>query len=114
MSDSPLVLPSPDDPDFLVAIAGLYKASRMLFTSHSVGLFAALAKGPLTVEELAAAIQIPERSVHVLAHAMLALSVLEKKDGKFSNGRAAQAQLTGSGPEDLRAGIRLYEAVNYP
>jgi len=114
MSDSPPVLPSPDDPDFLVAVCGLYKASRMLFTSISVGLFTALAKGPLTMEELAAAIQIPLRSVHVLAHAMLALRVLEKKDGKLSNGPVAQAQLTGSGPEDMRAGVRLYEMVNYP
>jgi len=51
--------------------------------------------------------------VHVLLHGLASFGVLEAKGGKFANGRAAQEQLTGRGPDDVRAGLRLYDQITW-
>src|SRR5689334_12889470 len=114
MSPPSIAFPQPDDPDFLAELGGLFIGCKMLFTASSVGLFEKLKDGPLTVDELAEATKLPRRSVHVLAHGMVALGVLEQRDGKYANGKAAQQKLTARGPDDLRPGLRLYDQIDLP
>lgn len=109
-----IAYPRPDEPDFLTEIGGLFMASKMLYTACSVGLFEKLADGPLTEEQLAEATQLPRRSIHVLTRALLALGVLELRGDRVCNGSSAQARLTGRGPDDIRAGMRLYDQVTLP
>jgi hypothetical protein len=110
-----IAFPHPDDPDFLTELGGIYMASKMLFTATSVGLFEKLADGPLTEDQLAEAMHLPQRSVHVMTRALLALGVLELQGGRVANSRTAQNRLTGRNPaEDVRAGLRLYEQINLP
>ncbi len=111
---SPIAFPHPDDPDFLSEVGGLFMGCQMLFTSASVGLFEKLKDGPLTVDELADAAKLPRRSVSVLTSAMVAWGLMELKDGKLSNGKAAQRRLTTAGPDDIRPGYRLYEQLDLP
>src|SRR3954469_176084 len=111
MPSPAIAFPHPDDPDFLAELGGLFMGCKMLFAGAQVGLFEKLKDGPLTSDELAKATGLPQRSVHVLVSGLVAMGVLELKDGKLSNGKAAQKRLTSRGSDDIRPGFRLYDLV---
>ncbi|HYV45609.1 MAG TPA: methyltransferase [Myxococcaceae bacterium] len=114
MPSPAIAFPHPDDPDFLAELGGLFMGCKMLFAGAEIGLFEKLKDGPLTVEELSRGTGLPQRSVHVLVSGLVAMGVLELKDGKLSNGKAAQKKLTTRGPDDIRPGFRLYDLVDIP
>jgi SAM-dependent methyltransferase len=50
----------------------------------------------------------------VLANGLVALHLLELRDGRYANGALAQAFLAGRTSVDLRAGLRLESRIIYP
>src|SRR5438132_8303839 len=100
------------DPTPIVRVATGFMAAKQLFAASECGLFAALADGPLALDELAARTGLPERSARILADAMVGLGLLGF-DGRYQNGPAAQEYLTGAGL-DLRAFLRFWDTLSYP
>jgi hypothetical protein len=100
------------DPTPIVTVATGFMAAKQLFAASECGLFAALADGPLPAPALAERTGLPERSVHILADAMVGLGLLTF-DGRYRNGPAAQEYLSASGL-DLRAFLKFWDTLSYP
>ena len=68
-------------------------AAKHLFTASSVGLFAELSAGPLTLDRLAERCGIPSRSARILADAMVALGFLDMTEVGYANRSVAKLSL---------------------
>ncbi|HEX8242191.1 MAG TPA: methyltransferase dimerization domain-containing protein, partial [Longimicrobium sp.] len=102
-------------PDAIFQVAHGFMASKHLFTASELGVFAALAEGPLALDQLAARTGVPARSLRVVADAVAALGFVEKEeDGRYRNAAVAQAFLAGRGAMDLRPFLRFWNRVSYP
>ena len=101
-------------PDLLFQIASGFMAAKHLFVANEVGLFAHLADGPATLDELARRTGIAGRRLRILADAMVVLGVLERTDGQYRNGPVAATFLSGTGPADLRPFLRFWDRLSYP
>jgi SAM-dependent methyltransferase len=55
----------------------------------------------------------PER-LRILADAMCALRLVERRGDRYQNGPVAAAYLTGAGPVDLRPFLRFWNHLSYP
>lgn len=86
------------DPMAVMRIASAYWNSSVLHVAHSLDIFTALAAGPATVSELAKQCGADERGLELILIACVGLDLLEKRDGKFSNGPVAQTFLVKGGP----------------
>ena len=113
MSPTPVAPPSVT-PDAIFQIATGYMASKMLFTAGDFDLFAHLADGPLSGESLAAGLRLPQRSVQIVADAMVALGLLRLDAGRYRNSEVAQTFLAGRTPADMRPLLRFWDRLSYP
>ena len=100
-------------PDAIFQLAQGFMASKLLFTAGEIDLFAQLADGPKSQADLAAGLELPVRSVGVVANAMVALGLLTFENGRYGNTEVAQVFLTGRGP-DLRPLVRFWNRLSYP
>ena len=101
-------------PEPLMRAAGAYMVSSFLFTANEIGLFAALGDGPLGVDELAARVQCPARTVRIVANALVASGLLAKEGERFRNTPETQTFLAGKTPADLRAFLRFWNRLSMP
>jgi ubiquinone/menaquinone biosynthesis C-methylase UbiE len=114
-----MVSPLPDppehlDPDHFGFVGAQFMAARLLSVAVELGVFEALADGPLTLDELGAKIEIGRRAARVVASGLASLGHLTLAEGRFANGEHAQAFLAGRTSVDLRPGLRLYHHIVYP
>jgi len=87
-------------PDPIMRIAMGFMAAKHLFVASEIGLFASLAQGPATLDELAAACGIPRRTAGISADAMVSLGLLERDGERYRNSDTAAAFLAGQpGPD---------------
>jgi len=86
--------------DLMDIVAG-YWASRTVLTGHELGVFTALRGDALTAAELARSIDCPERGTELLANALVALGLLQKKGARFWNGAFAAKHLVRGRGDDL-------------
>ncbi|MBV8943686.1 MAG: methyltransferase domain-containing protein [Solirubrobacterales bacterium] len=101
-------------PDAIFQVVMGFMASKHLFVANEVGVFTALADGSATLEQLAERIGVPERTLRIIADAMVALGFIERDDGVYRNGAAADAFLSGRGPMNLSPALRFMNAIAYP
>ena len=103
------------DPEPIMRVATGFMAAKHLFVASDIGVFEALADGPLSLDDLAAALSIPRRTVRISADAMAALGLVERDDeGRYLNSRVAQQFLAGRAPTDLRPFLRFWDRLSYP
>jgi hypothetical protein len=102
------------DPARLVELGASFMAARMLGSGVELGIFECLADGPLSLDTLATATGLFPQALSVLVSGLVALNVLELRDGLYSNGAHAQAFLTGRTSVDVRPGLRLFNRIVYP
>src|SRR5437763_711828 len=114
MHPLPPVAPDPNDPDFFAYLGATFMSARVLFVASELNVFAQLADGPRTLEQLVEAIKVPRRSLRVVLDGLAAMGVLELSGDRYSNGPPAQKLLTGRDAADVRAGLRLYGKLMYP
>ncbi|MFH1277787.1 MAG: methyltransferase [Candidatus Eisenbacteria bacterium] len=99
-----------------------YQAACVVLAAAELDLFTALAKGPLRPDRLADAIGGDPRATEILADALVALGLTEKKDGAYALSDEAGAALTEGDPGSvlpmlrhqancLRSWARLAEVV---
>lgn len=92
------------DPMAVMRIASAYWNSSVLHVAHSLDVFTALAAGPATAVDVAKKCSADERGMELILIACVGLGLLEKHDGKFSNGQVAQTFLV-KGAQRYQGGI---------
>jgi hypothetical protein len=96
------------DPGPIIRLLGWAQASATLVAALELRLFDHLAAGPAGAAELAERARISERGAQALLDAMVALDVVELRDGRYRNGPAADAYLVPGRPGyvgDEEAGV---------
>lgn len=101
-------------PDGIWQLAAGFMAAKHLFVANEIGLFAHLAAGPATLDELAQRADIPARTARIAVDAMVALGLVERNGEQYRNTPAAAAFLSGQGPADLRPILRFWNRISYP
>lgn len=101
-------------PDRFLEVATGFMAAKVLFVGSEVGLFEALADGPLGLADLAARLGLPKRTTRILADALVAVELLELRDGGCANTPESAAYLTGRADIDLRPMLRHQNNGIYP
>ncbi len=101
-------------PDSIFQVATGFMASKHLFVANELGLFAQLAEGPATLDELAHRTGIPRRTIRIVADAMVALGFLDRQADRYQNGPVAATFLSGQTPADLRPFLRFWNYISYP
>lgn len=101
-------------PEPILAAATGFMAAKQLFAANEIGLFPALADGPLAADDIARRLDVPARSVRIVADAMVALGLLDHADGAYANAPAAAAYLAGADGLDLREFLSFWNALSYP
>lgn len=86
--------PAPDD---LFDLGLGFLGSKAVTSAVQLGVFAALADGPLDGERLAERTGVDERGAADFFDALVALDVLEREDGVYRNGSAAGRYLDPDG-----------------
>lgn len=100
-------------PERIVDIAIGFMGAKQLDAASRIGIFKALADGPRSVSELAAATGHSERQVRTLADAMNALGLLDRADGSYSLQPDAEKYLSGAGEIDLTPFIAFLGDISY-
>lgn len=89
-------------PDHILQIGMGFWASKTLLSAVELGLFSALADGPLTGAELERALEIHPRATYDFLDALVALGLLERSgngaDGRYANTAATAAFLDRASP----------------
>jgi ubiquinone/menaquinone biosynthesis C-methylase UbiE len=101
-------------PDPIFQIASGFMAAKHLFVANEVGVFAGLAKGPLGLDELAKHTDVAQHRLRILADAMVALGLLQRRGEQYQNGPVAAAFLAGDTAVDLRPFLRFWDRLSYP
>src|SRR3569832_665623 len=86
------------DPMAVMRIASAYWNSSVLHVAQSLDVFTALAGGPAAAAEVAKKCGADERGMELILIASVGLGLLEKREGKFSNGTVAQTFLVKGAP----------------
>jgi SAM-dependent methyltransferase len=102
------------DPAAIMRLASGFMAAKHLFAANELGLFEALADAPANLDALAARTGLTRRAARISADAMVALGLLEVRDGTYRNGEAAARFPSGPGPADLRPFLRFWDKISYP
>jgi SAM-dependent methyltransferase len=101
-------------PESILQIASGFMAAKHLFVANEIGLFDRLAHGPATLDTLAELTGIDRARVRILADALVALGLIERRGDRYRNGPAAATFLGGGGPTDLRPLLRFWNHIAYP
>jgi SAM-dependent methyltransferase len=75
-----------------------YKTTAMVGSGIELGLFDALAAGPLDADTLAQRLGVPERGARLLANALAAIGLLDGTDGRYRLGPQSAAYLVRDRP----------------
>ncbi|HWG98784.1 MAG TPA: methyltransferase dimerization domain-containing protein [Pilimelia sp.] len=100
-------------PDRIVDIAIGFMGAKQLFAAARVGLFRALADGERGVAEIAQGTGLSEKMARILADAMNALGLLERRDGRYRLAPDAAEYLTGAGALDLAPYLTFLNEISY-
>lgn len=104
---------TPITPESIMRIGTGFMATKHMFVACELGLFAALAEGPRSLDEIADALGIPRRTARISADACVSLGLVRREGDRYVNAPDAQAFLTGRGPMDLRPWARFWNRISY-
>jgi (2Fe-2S) ferredoxin/SAM-dependent methyltransferase len=95
-------------PDELMEPIRGFQASRILLTGVELDVFTAVARqpAPATADALARALKTDARATAALLDALVALGLLSKEDGAYTNAPAANRYLVAGARDDARAALR--------
>jgi hypothetical protein len=107
------VTTTPATPERIVDVAVGYMAAQQLFAANRIGLFRALAAGPLSAAELAERTSRPETITRILGDALASLDLLSRVDGRYALTPDTAAYLGDPGL-DLAPFLTFLETISYP
>ena len=86
------------DPSAIIRLSTAYWDSQTLLTANRIRLFDALADGPRSPAEVAAALQLDARATALLLRACAGLGLLLEEGGRFANTPTAATFLVSRSP----------------
>ena len=84
--------------DHILEVGLGFAASKTLLSAVELGVFSELAQGAMTAEALAASLKLHPRSARDFFDALVALKLLDRHDGTYSNSAAAHYYLDRNKP----------------
>jgi hypothetical protein len=97
-------------PDAIMQLGLGFWGSKALLSAVELGLFTELAGGPLDGEELRGRLGLHERSAQDFFDALVALGMLERQDGRYSNTPATDLFLDRAKPTYLGGLLEMANA----
>lgn len=113
MAQTKVALEPQVTPEPIIRTMSGIMAAQYLMVANEVGLFEALGDETLALDELTRRTGLPNRSVRVVADALVACGLLEKGEGAYRNTPETFTFLSGSTPADLRPYLRMGHKVEY-
>jgi (2Fe-2S) ferredoxin/2-polyprenyl-3-methyl-5-hydroxy-6-metoxy-1,4-benzoquinol methylase len=89
--------------EFQQAVRG-FQPSRVLLTAIELDVFSAIGDGG-KCDEVASKLKTDRRATEMLLDALVALNVLRKRDGTYSNTPMSERYLVAGAPDDARAAL---------
>lgn len=87
----------PDFMDLMVYASG-YQVSKIFLLANELKFFTHLAAGPLSAAQVARKAKCDKRATEILLDALVALGLLKKRAGRYSNGPHAKRYLVEGAP----------------
>ena len=101
-------------PDAILQLGLSFWASKTLLSAVELGLFSELAAGPLDAEALAQRLVLHRRSTREFFDALVALGMLERQDGRYTNTAATDLFLDRAKPSYVGGMLEMANARLYP
>ena len=98
---------------YLLEIATGHYRSKVLFVASNLKIFTILSNQAKTLEEIRKELNIEARPASMLLNACVALNLLEKKDGLYSNSRTADMYLVAGKPQYLEPAFFKFDEHSY-
>lgn len=99
--------------DHVLATAMAFQSAKLVLTAVEIGLFDALAAGPLSEAELRARLGLHPRGAADFLHALAALGIVRRTGDDYAVSLGAESLLPGS-PTPLTGFLRMADRVMYP
>lgn len=104
----------PPKPDHIMEVGFGFFGSKALLSAVKLGVFDALADGAATEEELRKELGLHARSAADFFDALVALGVLEREDGRYSNTPDTEAFLVSGKPSYIGGMLEMANDRLYP
>ena len=101
-------------PDAIMQLGLGFWGSKTLLSAVELGLFTELADRPLEAEELRERLGLHPRSAKDFFDALVALGMLERDDGRYSNTPATELSSTAAKPSYIGGMLEMANARLYP
>ncbi len=98
---------------YLLELATGHYKSKVLFVATNLKIFTILSEQPKTLKEIAEELNIKMRPANMLLNACVALGLLEKKDGVYSNSRTADVYLVEGKPQYMEPAFFKFDEHSY-
>ncbi|MEX0714193.1 MAG: class I SAM-dependent methyltransferase [Pirellulales bacterium] len=92
---------STPDPTVVLDLLEAFRRSKTMFAAVSLGVFDALAEGPLALGDLAARLKADADALERLLDACVGLGLLRRNSGRYENTPVASTYLTRTSPRRL-------------
>jgi hypothetical protein len=102
------------DPQPLVTLGLSFWKAKALMTAVELGVFAELASGPRSGQDLARALGLPGRGAYDFFDALVALGLVERRSRVYSNTREADAFLDPAKPSYIGGLLEMTNMRLYP
>src|SRR5499425_2059525 len=96
--------------DAIMQLGFGYWGSRTLLSAVELGLFTELAKGPLTLDDIRARLNLHERSARDFLDALVALGMLKREEGRYANTPATDLYLDRAKPTYIGGMMEMMSA----
>ena len=114
-TDDPSESPDSDaSPDAILQLGLGFWGSKTLLSAVELGLFTALAEGPLDLATLTARLKLHPRAARDFLDALVALGMLERSGGRYANTPATGSFLDRRKPAYLGGILEMANARLYP
>ncbi|MBV9328649.1 MAG: methyltransferase [Chloroflexi bacterium] len=100
-------------PEHILQIGSGFWASKTLLSAVELGVFSELAQHPATASELRERLQLHERSATDFFDALVALGLLDRVDGRYTNTPATELFLDRAKPSYLGGLLEMFNARLY-
>src|ERR1700731_3020014 len=111
-----LVQPTDRDAiDRIITLGHAFRGAKALLSATELGVFTALAEGPLDCEQLRTELGISERGARDFFDALVALGMLERDHaGRYTNTPATDLYLDRSKPTYIGGELEHYSRYVFP
>src|SRR5258707_9444971 len=101
-------------PDAIMQLGLAFWGSKALLTAVELGLFTALAQGPLTAKELTAKLGLQPRGTADWLDALVSLGMLKRTVDEYANTPATALFLDRNKPSYIGGMLEMAKALLYP